>query len=71
MTAKPSYGDLDIAAEVRRSTAASGVPYYIEDPVALDGLARMFAPLLRQTTKKPAALTTGSNESKSRGLTND
>ena len=55
----PSYGDLDIADEVRRSTAASGVPYHIEDPVALDGLARMFAPLLRQNAKKPIAGTTG------------
>ena len=51
MTA-PSYGDLDIKEHVRRSTAASGVPYYVEDPATLDRIARMFATAIK-TTKTP------------------
>lgn len=59
----PSYGDIDIRQALRESTAASGVPYHLEDPAAMDALARMFAPLLRNA-KKPAAQTTGLKASK-------
>jgi len=59
----PSYGALDIKAEVRRSTAAAGVPYHVEDASTLDGLASMFADAMRRVTKRPIAGTTGLNAS--------
>lgn len=39
----PSYGDIDIREEVRRSTEASGVPYHVEDAETLALLARLFS----------------------------
>jgi len=46
----PSYGAIDIREAVRRSTEASGVPFHVTDPRALDALAAMFA---RTQTQKP------------------
>jgi len=60
----PSYGNVDIKEALRRSTEASGVPYHLEDPVALAAVVSMFAGAFkRQTTKRPAAQTTGLNTS--------
>ena len=49
----PSYGELDIKAECRRSTEASGVPYHVEDAATLDRLAGMFASAIKPQAKGP------------------